>query len=107
MSRVMRTRTGNASSAVPPQKPARQDGLRAQNLALVLRHISEAPEPVSRAQVAASTGLTKATVSALVDTLITGRLVGELEPRLTRATGRPSIGLTLDGEAVAGLGLEI
>jgi predicted NBD/HSP70 family sugar kinase len=102
----MSTRT-SAASSVPTQKPARQDGLRAQNLALVLRRIADAPAPVSRAEVAAATGLTKATVSALVDTLITGRLVGELEPRLTRHTGRPATGLVLDGAEAAGLGLEI
>ena len=87
--------------------PARQDSLRARNLALVLRQIADAPTPVSRAEVAAATGLTKATVSALVDTLVGSRLVGELEPRLTRPTGRPATGLVLDGEQTAGLGLEI
>jgi predicted NBD/HSP70 family sugar kinase len=88
-------------------KAARQDSLRARNLALVLRQIADALAPVSRAEVAAATGLTRATVSALVDTLVASRLVGELEPRLTRATGRPATGLVLDGRHTAGLGLEI
>src|SRR3989440_3563243 len=88
-------------------RPARQDGLRARNLSLVLRHIADAPTPVSRAEVAAATGLTKATVSALVDSLVGSRVVAELEPRLTRATGRPSTGLLVDGGETAGLGLEI
>ena len=92
-------------SEVP--QPARQESLRARNIALVLRQIADAPEPVSRAEVAAATGLTRATVSALVDTLVASRLVGELEPRLTRATGRPAIGLVVDPAHVAGLGLEI
>lgn len=88
-------------------QPARQESLRERNLALVLRQIADAPAPVSRAEVAAATGLTRATVSALVDTLVANRLVAELEPRLTRATGRPSTGLVLDGRHTAGLGLEI
>jgi predicted NBD/HSP70 family sugar kinase len=88
-------------------QPARQESLRARNLALVLRQIADAPQPVSRAEVAAATGLTKATVSALVDTLVASRLVGELEPRLTRATGRPATGLVVERAHVAGLGLEI
>src|SRR2546429_4653312 len=88
-------------------RPARQDGLRARNLSLVLRHIADAPTPVSRAEVAAATGLTKATVSALVDSLVGSRVVAELEPRLTRPTGRPSTGLLVDGGETAGLGLEI
>lgn len=88
-------------------RPARQDSLRARNLALVLRRISGAPEPVSRAEVAAATGLTRATVSALVDTLVASRLVAELPPRLTRATGRPATGLVVDGAHTAGLGIEI
>ena len=87
--------------------PARQVSLRARNLALVLRQIADAPTPVSRAGLAAATGLTKATVSALVDSLIGSRLVAELEPRLTRPTGRPATGLVLDGAQTAGLGLEI
>ncbi|GIG62494.1 transcriptional regulator [Longispora fulva] len=90
-----------------PEPPARQDSLRTRNLALVLRHIADAPKPLSRAELAAATGLTKATVSTIVDTLVEARLVGELEPRLTRPTGRPAIGLVLDGGAAAGLGLEI
>jgi predicted NBD/HSP70 family sugar kinase len=102
----MRTSGGEAASAVPGQ-PARQDSLRTRNLALVLRRIADAPTPVSRAELAAATGLTKATVSALVDTLVGSRLVGELEPRRTRPTGRPATGLVLDGEETAGLGVEI
>jgi predicted NBD/HSP70 family sugar kinase len=88
-------------------RPARQDSLRASNLALVLRRIDGAPEPVSRAELAAATGLTRATVSALVDALVASRLVAELPPRLTRPTGRPATGLVVDGAHTAGLGIEI
>ncbi|MFB6784653.1 ROK family transcriptional regulator [Streptomyces sp. NPDC002596] len=87
--------------------PARQESLRTRNLSLVLNQIAGAAEPVSRADVAAATGLTRATVSALVDVLIEGGLVGELEPRKTRPTGRPATGLVLADDRAAGLGLEI
>jgi predicted NBD/HSP70 family sugar kinase len=88
-------------------RPARQDSLRERNLALVLRQIADAPVPVSRAEVAATTGLTRATVSALVDTLVDSGLVGELEPRVVKATGRPSTGLVIDGTRIGGLGIEL
>ncbi|MEW2490605.1 ROK family transcriptional regulator [Streptomyces sp. NPDC048411] len=73
----------------------------------MLNQIAGAAEPVSRADVAAASGLTRATVSALVDVLIEGGLVGELEPRKTRPTGRPATGLVLADDRAAGLGLEI
>ena len=43
--------------------------MRAHNLALVLRTCADSADPISRAAVAAATGLTRATVSALVDDL--------------------------------------
>nr|MDT0666313.1 sugar kinase [Micromonospora sp. DSM 115978] len=57
--------------------PVRQRSLRDHNLALVLNLVAAggAGRPVSRAGLAAATGLTRATVSALVDELIAGRLV--------------------------------
>jgi predicted NBD/HSP70 family sugar kinase len=88
-------------------RPARQDSLRERNLALVLKQIADASAPVSRAEVAATTGLTRATVSALVDTLVESGLVGELEPRVAGATGRPSTGLVIDGTRIGGLGVEL
>ncbi|GAB3962461.1 MarR family transcriptional regulator [Plantactinospora veratri] len=58
----------------------RQASLREHNLALVLRQIATAGRPPSRADLATATGLTRATVSALVDDLITGRLLTEVAP---------------------------
>ena len=46
---------------------ARQRTLRDVNLGLVLRTVLAAPNPVSRASLAIATGLTRATVSRLVD----------------------------------------
>src|SRR3954447_19969800 len=54
--------------------PARQPSLREHNLALVLGEVA-ATGAVSRARIAASTGLTKATVSTLVDALVAAGLL--------------------------------
>lgn len=87
--------------------PARQASLREHNLSLVLRLVVEAPEPVSRADVAAATGLTRATVSALVDRLVQAHLVDELEPVVGHRAGRPAVPLVPARGTVAALGMEI
>mgnify|MGYP001091642644 CR=1 FL=1 len=87
--------------------PVRQASLREHNLALVLRHVAAAPRPPSRAELAAATGLTRATVSTLVDELITGRLLTEVDPTPRSGAGRPALGLALAGDGPVGLGLEI
>ena len=89
------------------QQALRQAGVREHNLALVLRHVASSPRPISRADVAAATGLTRATVSALVEDLIGGRLVAEVEPTPRTGAGRPANGLRLAADGPAGLGLEI
>jgi predicted NBD/HSP70 family sugar kinase len=89
------------------QLPVRQASLREHNLALVLRRIATADRPPSRADLASTTGLTRATVSALVDDLIRGRLLTEVRPAPRAGAGRPGAGLTLSGQGPAGLGLEI
>ncbi|WP_193786372.1 ROK family transcriptional regulator [Actinoplanes friuliensis] len=87
--------------------PVRQSSVRAHNLALVLQTVANSADPISRAAVAAVTGLTRATVSALVDDLVTGALLTEVEPPPRSGAGRPAVGLTLAGAGPAGLGLEI
>ncbi|MFC6005464.1 MarR family transcriptional regulator, partial [Streptomonospora nanhaiensis] len=57
-------------------EPAGQHTVRRHNSALVLRAIADGPG-VSRAGLAAATGLTKATVSTVVDRLIAADLVAE------------------------------
>lgn len=95
--------------ARPRSAPARQPSLREHNLALVLTEVAAAGA-TSRARIAAATGLTKATVSTLVDSLVAAGLVREsgtpvtLEP-VARA-GRPGTALTL-ATGPAGIGLEI
>ncbi len=96
-----------APIAVPGGVPVRQSSLRAHNLGLVLRHVATSGRPLSRAGVAAGTGLTRATVSALVDDLLAGRLLAEVEPAPRTGAGRPAAGLVLAADGPAGLGLEI
>jgi predicted NBD/HSP70 family sugar kinase len=99
--------------------PLRQRSLWQHNLAVVLREVgldaatpplgsSQPPGPaVSRARIAEATGLTRATVSALVDDLLRGGLVAEVEPAPRRGAGRPATGLILSPAGPAGLGLEV
>jgi predicted NBD/HSP70 family sugar kinase len=92
-------------SAAP--SPARQETLRHHNLGLVLRQIVDAPAPLSRADIAAATGLTRATVSALVDRLVSARLVAELAPVAAQRAGRPAVPLVPAVGTVAAVGLEV
>jgi len=87
--------------------PVRQASLRAHNLAIVLGHVAGSPRPPSRAAVATATGLTRATVSTLVDELIGGRLLTEVDPAPRAGAGRPAAGLRLSRDGPAGLGLEV
>lgn len=80
--------------------------LREQNSSLVLRTIAQSAEPPSRAAVAARTGLTKATVSRLVEDLISRQIVRELEPVYALA-GRPSLPLALTQLTYLAVGIEI
>jgi predicted NBD/HSP70 family sugar kinase len=88
------------------RSPARQHSLRRHNLALVLQHIA-ASEPLSRARIASATGLTKATVSSLVDDLVGAGLVTELGPEARGEIGRPGSALALNRARLVGLGLEV
>ncbi|GIG08464.1 transcriptional regulator [Catellatospora coxensis] len=85
----------------------RQRSLRDHNLALVLRHVTAANRPPSRAEIAAASGLTRATVSTIVDELIAGGLVAELEPVSRSGVGRPGTGIVPAGTGPAGLGMEV
>ena len=96
-------------SPPPPDRdaPVRQRSLRTHNLGLVLRNVFAQPGPVSRADVAAATGLTRATVSTLVDELLAGRLLAEVGAPPRTGAGRPAVGLRLAATGPAGLGLEV
>lgn len=101
------TRRITSTGHVLRNSPVRQANLRAHNLGLVLRRVAESTGPVSRADVSAATGLTRATVSALVDDLVAGRLIDEVAPLPRTGAGRPGVGLVLAGDGPAGLGLEV
>ena len=90
-----------------PARVARQAQMRDQNLGVALRGIVDAVQPPSRAQLAASEGLARATVSGLVDHLIEARLVRELDPTQTQRAGRPAVPLAPAQGTVAGVGMEI
>jgi len=90
---------------------ARQATLRELNLGLVLREVLDAAAtlatPPSRADIAAATGLTRATVSALVDRLVAGGLLAELDPVPTQRAGRPAVPLVPAGGTLLALGAEV
>lgn len=86
--------------------PASQQGMRRQNLALVLGAVA-ARAPLSRADAAAVTGLTRAAVSSLVVELMRDGLVVELGPAPSGRVGRPGNALSLSPTGPAGLGLEV
>ncbi|MEV4345750.1 ROK family protein [Actinoplanes sp. NPDC049596] len=91
----------------PSRAPVRQSSVRAHNLALVLQTVANSADRPSRAGIAAATGLTRATVSALVDDLIAGGLLTEHGPAPRNGAGRPATALALSPDGPAGLGLEI
>ncbi|MCZ7429418.1 ROK family transcriptional regulator [Micromonospora sp. WMMA1949] len=79
--------------------------VRVTNRAAVLRHVRR-HAPCSRADVAARTGLNKATVSSLVAELIEHGLLRETGLTENRV-GRPATMLVLDGSRYVGLGLRV
>ncbi|HYN96697.1 MAG TPA: ROK family transcriptional regulator [Pilimelia sp.] len=86
-------------------QPADFADVRATNLAVVLGHV-RANAPCSRADIAAATGLNKATVSSLVADLIDRRLLretGQTEHRI----GRPATMLVVDGQLYAAIGVQV
>lgn len=88
-------------------RAARQASLRTHNLALTLRQVLDADGPTSRADIAAATGLTRATVSALADRLISAGLVAELEPVAGGKAGRPAVPLVPARGTFAAIGMEV
>ncbi|WP_213455238.1 ROK family transcriptional regulator [Rhizomonospora bruguierae] len=86
-------------------QPADFTDVRTTNLAVVLRFVRQ-HAPCSRADIAASTGLNKATVSSLVADLIDRRLLRETGLTEHRI-GRPATQLVLDGSPYAAVGMEV
>jgi predicted NBD/HSP70 family sugar kinase len=80
--------------------------MREHNLALLLQGIAT-HQPVSRAGLAAATGLTRTAVSNLVAVLIEAGLVREGAVLHEGERGRPGVAVTLDENGAASLGLEV
>lgn len=83
----------------------RARNLREHNTVTVLRAVVLGHGSASRADIAAAHGLTRSTVSAIVDDLLLAGLITEGAPAPS-GTGRPKIPLRT-AEAVVGLGVEI
>ena len=95
-------RTSNSDSGATNQS------LRAHNLSLALRHILANPGAINRAGIAAQTGISRATMSRLVDELIASSLVEESEDKLsTGQRGRPTSVLSPTSGKVIALGLQV
>lgn len=87
-----------------PGTPAGQQTVRRHNLSLITTALAGAA--ASRAELAQRTGLTKATVSSLVDALISQTILVEGEPESSRV-GRPARPVRLNPDGPVALGLEI
>ena len=80
----------------------KSENVRASNMSTVLRNILALPGEVTRAGLSQRTGMTRATISRLVDDLVGAGLVRELEPGDGGGRGRPANRLTpAEGSAVA------
>nr|WP_254451039.1 ROK family transcriptional regulator [Aeromicrobium stalagmiti] len=90
--------------------PAGTEHLRRQNTGLVLRSL-RVDGPATRTELARRTGLAKATVGSIVGELESGGAVTENGTASTTTVpsgrGRPGKPVTLTGEAILGLGLEV
>ncbi len=95
------------SSPYQPEEPARQESLRSLNLELVFRHILAAARPISRTELATATGLTRPTITRIIEDLLAGQLITEAGLSHDGRAGRPRVGLTLSSTGPAGLGLDI
>ncbi len=80
--------------------------VRRHHLSLVLRLLLR-DGPRSRAALAHETGLTKATISALIAELLQRDLVAERVPARDGRVGRPATDVVATGQGIAGLGLQI
>lgn len=84
-----------------------QEDLRNHNLSVTLDTLLRAQKPMSRADLAKETGLTKAALSLLASMLIESGVVQEGEPVVSTTYGRPSTPLEIRGGSIAGIGLQI
>ncbi|WP_120004144.1 ROK family transcriptional regulator [Nesterenkonia muleiensis] len=86
---------------------ARQETLREANLLLITEEIFASSAPLSRADLSVRTGMTRSTVSRLVDDLLAAGIVREDSPVIGPARGRPAVPLRPARKTLAGLGVEV
>lgn len=91
--------------AVP--RKINQDNLREHNLSVVLSTLLSSHVPLSRADIAKSSGLTKAAMSLLSDILLKNEVIRQLKPSSESTYGRPSTPLQFNPRRWAGIGLQI
>lgn len=85
-----------------------QEDLRNHNLSVIIDTILRSSSPLSRADLAKATGLTKATMSLLGAMLLDNQVVKEMQPDSSQSTyGRPSTPFTVAHGRWAGIGLQI
>lgn len=101
----MRRNEGRA--AVPRVRSINQDDLRNHNLSVVLSTLARSRTPLSRAELAKETGLTKATLSLLGDLLLKNHVIRQLDPTVGAAYGRPSTPLAFAPGHWAGVGMQV
>lgn len=99
--RSIRTNRSHNSTGV------RAESLRAMNMSLVLRAVLAQPGNTTRAAIAQDTGITRATISRLVDDLISAGFIFELEPATDNQRGRPANRLTPTPGRVVAMGLDV
>ena len=97
------TRTGSARTG---STPGDVGAVRAGNLSRVVRSVLAADAPPTRAEVAAATSMTRATVSRLTDDLLAGGILAELDP-VGGGPGRPGTPLVAGARRYAALGLQV
>lgn len=89
------------------QTALNQENLRAHNMGVVLSNILASNGPVSRADIARSTGMTKAAISLIVSELISLKILKEGSPRQLASTGKPSNPLEFVSKKWLGLGVQV
>lgn len=92
---------------MPRARSINQDDLRNHNLSVVLSTLLQSASPLSRAQLAKETGLTKATMSLLAEILLSNGVVEQLSPQQESSNGRPSTPLGFRSGRWAGLGMQV
>ena len=104
---LLRQNGNRAGMAMASLHRVNQDDLRNHNLSVVIDTLLRASLPMSRADLAEETGLTKLTMSLLVSLLIDAGIVKEGEPQDSSSYGRPSTPLVLGGGKVCGIGMQV